>query len=109
MSESKKSVLCVISNLPSNLKRNMIREACKGGQFVTVEWINKKGTLSKCNGRVGVTCHLVKPENRKRKASTKPAPDHVLNLRKMGKGYRSVTLDEVVTVRAGGKVIHFSG
>jgi len=100
----------VIANASIELKRAIIKDLIlKGeGQFVTVEWITKAGTITKANGRAGVKKYLVKDCDRKVKKSTKPACDHIVTIYKLHKGYRSVTLDQVVSIKAKGQKVYFT-
>lgn len=105
-----KTVPTVIANVSITLKRQIIRDLImKGeGQFITVEWVTKTGAITKANGRYGVKKYLVKDENRKIAKSTKAPCDHILTIYKLGKGYRSITLDQVVSIKAKGQKIYFT-
>ena len=100
----------VMANVSVSLKRQIIRElVLEGeGQFVTIEWITKTGTTTKANGRAGVKKYLVKDCDRKRAKSDKPACDHILTIYKLGKGYRSVSLDNVISIKAKGQKVYFT-
>ena len=101
-----KKALCIISNLPKDIKRDMIRRALKGGQFASVQWINKKGSLSKANGRIGVTKHLKGGKN------TTTHKKELLTLYRVNVGkdnsYCSVNMDTVKQLKCNGNTLNFS-
>lgn len=114
MSESKKSALCVISNLPTNMKRRMILDVLETGKFATIEWIVKSGKTSKMNCRSGVTKHL--KGGKKCSNGTSNTVSHLEQYKTVYKvnagdknGYRNLNLDTVITLKCEGKTIHFSG
>lgn len=111
---AKKSALCVISNLPETMKRKMILDILESGKFVSVEWIVKSGKLSKMCCRVGVTKHLKHGKKCANGSSNTVA--HLKQYKTVYKvnagdknGYRNLNLDTIVTIKCGGKIIHFSG
>lgn len=109
--KTEKKSLCVISNLPVNMKRQMILDAVKSGQFFTVTWVTKSGKISEMNCRVGVTKHL-KNTGKKYSNGSSNTVAHLkqyLTVYKTNKGYRNLNLDTVLSLKVKGEKIHFSG
>lgn len=70
------------------------------GQFFTVEFIKKDGTLRRMNCRTGVTKYLVKNG---RKIKTVPAIENgILKVYDVKNGYRSINIDTIKTISIGG-------
>jgi hypothetical protein len=70
------------------------------GQFFTVEFIKKDGTLRKMNCRTGVKKYLVKNG---RKIKTTPAIESgILKVYDTQNGYRSINIDTIKTISIGG-------
>lgn len=111
---SAKNPICVVSNLPTNMKRKMILDTLEKGLFVTVEWIVKSGKVSKMNCRSGVVKHLKGGKKCSNGSSNTVA--HLKQYKTVYKvncgeknGYRNLNLDTVISLKCGGNTIHFSG
>lgn len=111
MENTTKKALCVISNLPVNMKRKMILDAVNGGQFFQVTWIKKDGSIGEMNCRIGVTKHLKNTGKTYSNGSTNTVAHlkQYLTVYKTNKGYRNLNLDTVLSLKVKGEKIHFSG
>ena len=70
------------------------------GQFFTVEFVKKDGTLRKMNCRTGVKKYLVKNG---RTIKTTPAIENgILKVYDVKNGYRSINIDTIKTISIGG-------
>ena len=105
-----KKALCVISNLPTDIKRKMIIDTIKAGNFFSVTWITKSGKISKMNARMGVIKHL--KGGKKCSNGSSNTVSHLkqyATVYKTKQGYRNLNLDTVLTLKVKGETIHFSG
>lgn len=110
-----KKALCVVSNLPVEMKRKMILEAVKKGKFFSVSWVTKNGKISEMNCRNGVKKHL-KNTGKVCSNGTSNTVAHLsqyLTVYKVNagdkNGYRNLNLDTVLILKVDGNTIHFSG
>lgn len=111
MKNQAKKNLVVVSNLPVNMKRKMILDATEGGQFFSVTWTKKDGSIGEMNCRVGVKKHLKNTGKTYSNGSTNTVAHlkQYLTVYKTNKGYRNLNLDTVTVLKINGNVIHFSG
>lgn len=109
-----KKALCVISNLPVNIKRKMILDQIESGNFFSVTWVTKSGKISEMNARYGVKKYLKKDAKKGKNGSTNTVAHlkqyaTVYKTNTDNNGYRNLNLDTVLTLKAKGEIIHFSG
>lgn len=108
-----KKALCVISNLPVQMKRQMILDAIDIGSmspFFSVTWTTKSGNVSTMNARIGVKKHL--KGGKKCSNGTTNTVNHLkqyATVYKTNQGYRNLNLDTVMILKCNGETIHFSG
>ena len=75
------------------------------GQFFTVEFVKKDGTLRKMNCRTGVKKYLVKNG---KKIKTTPAIDNgILKVYEIGNFYRSINIDTIKSISIGGIKLNY--
>lgn len=89
-------------NTNGHIARKIITANAKGGQFMTVQFVKKDGTLRTMNCRTGVKTHL------KGGSSTTAHKDNLLTVwDRKSKQYRSVNLNTVQSIHCAGKKFTF--
>lgn len=69
-----------------------------GTQYVSLEFIKKDGSLRKMNGQFGVTKHLKGGVNK----TVKPDNAYMTIYDAKAKGYRTINLETIKSLRVGG-------